>query len=75
MVRKLVRHGDGLALVIDKPILELLKIDADTPLEIATDGKKLDILPVRNEKKRKELMEEFEKFCDKYDRMLTNLAD
>ena len=75
MVRNLVRHGDGLALVIDKPILELLKIDADTPLEIATDGKKLDILPVRDEKKRKELMEEFEKFCDKYDRMLTNLAD
>ncbi len=75
MIRNLVRHGDELALVIDKPILELLKIDADTPLEIATDGKKLDVIPVRDEKRRKKLMEEFEGFCDKYERMLTRLAD
>jgi hypothetical protein len=34
--------------VIDKPILELLKIDADTPLEIRTNGQELVVTPVRN---------------------------
>lgn len=43
MVKTLTKHGNSLALVIDKPILELLKIDADTPLEITTDGQSLVI--------------------------------
>ena len=35
------------ALVIDKPILELLGIDENTRLEISTDGKSLLITPIR----------------------------
>ena len=34
MNEQLIRHGNSLALVIDKPILELLQITADTPLEL-----------------------------------------
>ena len=41
MVKKLTKHGNSLALVIDRPILDLLKIDPDTPLEVSTDGKQL----------------------------------
>jgi antitoxin component of MazEF toxin-antitoxin module len=42
MVKNLVKHGNSYALVIDKPILELLGITPDTPLEISTpDGKSL----------------------------------
>jgi antitoxin component of MazEF toxin-antitoxin module len=42
MVKHLVKHGNSYALVIDKPILELLGITPDTPLEISTpDGKSL----------------------------------
>ncbi len=33
MIKKLTRHGNSMALVIDKPILELLHIERDTPLE------------------------------------------
>jgi antitoxin component of MazEF toxin-antitoxin module len=36
--QKLTRHGNSLALIIDRPILELLKIDPDTELDISTDG-------------------------------------
>ncbi|MBZ5596640.1 MAG: AbrB/MazE/SpoVT family DNA-binding domain-containing protein [Acidobacteriia bacterium] len=43
MVKKLTKHGNSLALVIDRPILELLRIDQDTLLELSTDGKKLTI--------------------------------
>ncbi len=47
MAEKLNGHGISLALVIDKPILELLKIDSDTPLDIKTDGESLIVSPRR----------------------------
>ena len=37
MIKKLTKHGNSLALVIDKGILELLEIDADTPISVTTD--------------------------------------
>jgi len=47
MLKKLTRHGNSLALVIDRPILDLLKIDPDTPLDVSTDGKQLIIAPAK----------------------------
>lgn len=39
MTKKLTRHGNSLALIIDKPILQLLKITEDTELELSVrDG-------------------------------------
>ena len=37
-----------LAFIIDKPILELLKIDCDTSMELSTDVSKIIISPVRD---------------------------
>jgi len=48
MVKKLTQHGNSLALVLDRPILDLIKVDADTPLDISTDGQRLIISPIRN---------------------------
>ena len=45
MIKKLTKHGNSLALVIDRPILDLLKIDTDTPLDISTDGQRLIVAP------------------------------
>ena len=45
MIKTLTTVGDGLALVIDQPILDLLNIDSTTPLEVLTDGKGLIIRP------------------------------
>jgi len=52
MVKKLTKHGNSFALVIDRPILELLNIDIDTPLEISTDGKKLTVSPAKPSARR-----------------------
>jgi len=71
----MTRHGNSMALVIDKPILELLNIDADTPLDITTDGEALIITPVRDKKRRKAFEEALEKTNRRYGRMLKNLAD
>lgn len=53
MVKKLTKHGNSLALVIDRPILDLLKIDPETPLDISTDGKQLIIAPAKPSARRK----------------------
>ena len=48
MIKKLSKHGNSLALVIDRPILDLLGIDEDTPLEVSTDGQSLVISRARS---------------------------
>ena len=45
MTKKLVRHGNSAAIILDKPILELLNLTMDTPLEISTDGQSIVISP------------------------------
>ena len=47
MVKKLSAVGNSLGLIIERPILELLDITKDTPLEVKTDGKALIIRPLR----------------------------
>ena len=51
MVKHLTQHGNSAALVIDKPVLELLHITMKTPLELVTDGKNLIISPLRDDKR------------------------
>jgi antitoxin component of MazEF toxin-antitoxin module len=53
MVKKLSRIGNSLGIIIERPILELLKVDEDTPLEITTDGDALTIRPLRESKRRR----------------------
>jgi antitoxin MazE len=48
MQKKLSVVGNSLGLIIDKPVLELLRIDKDTPLEVSTDGDVLVIRPLRD---------------------------
>jgi len=74
LIKKLTKHGNSLALVIDKGVLELLDIDDKTPLDISTDGKMLIISPVRDEKRRKQFEEAIEKVNRKYGRALKKLA-
>jgi antitoxin component of MazEF toxin-antitoxin module len=52
MVKKLTKHGNSLALVIDRPILDLLKIDTETPLELSTDGHRLIVAPAEQSERR-----------------------
>jgi len=49
MIKKLSTIGNSLALIIDRPILELLGITKDTELEIKTDGEGLVVKPVKKD--------------------------
>jgi antitoxin MazE len=73
-VKRLTRHGNSLALVIDKGVLDLLSIDDQTPLEISTDGTILLIAPVRDEARKRQFHEALAKTNAKYGRALKRLA-
>lgn len=60
MIKKLVRHGNSRALIIDKPILELIGASEDTEFTITTsDGKSLTITPVSSEEEERRLAFEY----------------
>jgi antitoxin MazE len=75
MLKKLTRHGNSLALVIDKGVLELLNINDQTPLEITTDGSILLISPVRDEQRKLKFEEAVARVNAKYGRALKRLAE
>lgn len=75
MIKKLTKHGNSLALVVDRAVLDLLNIDADTPLEISTDGQVLIVSPVRDAKRRKEFQKALDTANRKYGRALKRLAE
>jgi antitoxin MazE len=53
MIKKLSAIGNSLGIIIERPILELLNIDRDTPLDVSTDGEALIIRPTRMEQKER----------------------
>ena len=75
MVKKLTRHGNSLALVIDRPILDLLKIEAETPLDISTDGRQLIVAPAKPSARRKKFDAAQEWAHKRYGRAFRKLAD
>ena len=75
MVKKLMRHGDRWALVLDDAELEQLQIGPETPLEIATDGQTLIVSPVRDAERRGQFSAALEKTNRKYGEVLKKLAE
>lgn len=74
MAKTLIRHGNSLALVIDKPILEMLQISADTPLELTSNGDALLVSPIRNKARQKKLRASLDKINRKFGDDLKRLA-
>ena len=75
MIKRLTKHGNSLALILDKPILDLLKIDAETPLEVETNGSSLTIRPIQDEAVRKKFNEGLREANRRYGRALKRLSE
>jgi len=73
MIKKLSAIGNSLGLVIERPILELLDITKDTPLEVKTDGQALIIRPARLSKKDR-VRESTRRMMAVHDKTLRKLA-
>jgi antitoxin MazE len=74
MVKNLTKHGNSLALVIEKPVLDLLGADADTPFEITTDGQVLILSPITDADRRKTFMSALDDVNARYPKALKKLA-
>ena len=75
MVKTLTKHGNSYALVIDKPILEMLRISADTPLELTTNGEALMVCPVRDKSRQRKLRASLDKINRRFGDDLKRLAE
>ena len=75
MVKRLTKHGNSLALVIDRAVLDLLKISTETPLDVSTDGQVLVIAPVRDEAHQRKFKQALDAANRKYGRALKRLAE
>lgn len=74
MNKTLIKHGNSLALVIDKPILEMLQITAETPLELTTNGDAILIRPIRDKRRQRQLKASLDKLNEKFGDDLERLA-
>lgn len=74
MIKNLVKHGNSWALVIDKPILDLLKIDPEMPVELTTDGRTVTITPTTDARKKK-VREASQKVNQRYSKVFKKLAE
>ena len=66
MLKTLTKHGNSLALVIEKGVLELLNIDDSTPIEILTDGTNLILSPVRDAGRKQQFQKALAKDKHRY---------
>lgn len=75
MKKKLVRHGNSWALVIDKPILELLGISGKTALQIEIDGRRLVVTPTNGQSRKDRLRKDLEWLHREHGPTLRRLAE
>ncbi len=54
ITKKLTKHGNSFALVIERPILELLGIDDTTLLQVSTpDGTSIVVTPIKDKSQQR----------------------
>lgn len=74
MTKNLVAIGNSLGIIIEKPILDLLKIERDTPLEVKTDGERLIIEPVNGREREERLNKSIDRVMKNHSETLRKLA-
>jgi len=75
MTKRLTRSGNSLALVIDRPLLEALDIDAETELELSTDGDVLVVTPIREDRRKRDVAELVAEAHEQYGGVFRRLAE
>jgi antitoxin MazE len=75
MIKNLVKHGNSWAVVIDRPILDLLKIAPESQVELTTDGKSIRIAPVDSDDKKSKVRAARAKVNSKHSKAFKKLAE
>lgn len=75
MIRKLTKQGNSLCLVIDRALRELMDIDAETPLKVSIEGRKLIVEPLSDEERDRRFKAALAETNAEYGRALKRLAE
>lgn len=75
MTKKLTKIGNSLGVVLERPLLERVGIDAKTELEVSTDGSVIVIAPRRSKRSDKKLKEVSDWMFEKYAGAFKKLAE
>jgi antitoxin component of MazEF toxin-antitoxin module len=75
MRKKLTKTGNSLALVLDRALLEQTGIDAETQLEVSTDGQVIVVSPVRDARRTAKLKRIVARAHDRYAGVFKRLAE
>lgn len=74
VIKKLTRQGNSAALVIDRPIMELMEIDNDTPLKLTVEGRKLIVEPWSESERKEKFVRAMHKSSRKNAELFKRLA-
>lgn len=75
MIKRLQKHGNSTALIIEKPVMQALGITEDTPLQVTVSGNALVITPANvgvGPERMKTIIKDIRK---RYGSMLKRLAE
>ena len=75
MIKRLIQHGNSAALVIDKPIMEILNITNETLFELSTDGRNIILSPQVEHNQERNVLQSLEKINKKYGKVLKQLGE
>ncbi len=74
MIKTLSKHGNSAALVIERPILDLLGATVDTAFEVITDGQALILTPVKDAVRAGKFHKSMDKIGKRYAQSFEELA-
>lgn len=74
MIKKLTKHGNSYALIIDRSVMDLLNIKEDSALYVTTDGKSLTVTPAKDSPDTKDFKKAVDQSFKKFGRAYKNLA-
>jgi antitoxin component of MazEF toxin-antitoxin module len=75
MLKKLTRIGNGIAVVLDKPLLEELGLDEGAEVEVSTNGQIIVITPKRSAARDRKFRNAAAKINRKYADVFKRLSE
>lgn len=74
MEKKFTKHGNSVALVIDKPLLKMLEIDENSTVTISIKNGSLVITPLRQSKEYVQIDKVADDIMDTYEDVFRKLS-
>jgi antitoxin MazE len=75
MRKRLTKSGNSVALVLDRPILKAVGIDAGAAVEVSTNGDVIVVTPVRPRGKARKLTQALAEINERYAGVFKRLAE